>query len=364
VNAAINRYADPQFHCELAFATYATNVEHAFVLVPGGMIVPVMSKRDCPGIIAAQRCYVRKPGPKTEEPFTAEEWRGVMERCLAARRESMLDAIRVIVQGHGTLPQAPGLDSALLQFEASAIERWATLLQDLPPDDDARIPLGHYEISFVILDAPSAGTAGELRRRMATASNVKHTGWGPFVQITRPEFEPRVVDGNVEVWIGQLVEDRVARDSAHCDYWRAHPSGLFFLLRGYDEDVSNRVKPGSIIDVSLPIWRVGEALLYASRVARTYGENPEIIVRCRYTGLRNRRLGSLDQLRNFFMREDRLSYDDEAKLSTRTTAAEIDDNLVEILHPLLVPLYERFSFFELRVELVREEIAKLRGNRF
>jgi hypothetical protein len=170
VNAAINRYADPRFHCELAFATHpATNIEHGFVLVPGGTIVPVMSKRDCPGIIAAQRCYVRKPGPMTEEPFTAEEWRGVMERCLAARRESMLDAIRVIVQGHGTLLQAPGLDSGLLQFEASAIERWARLLQDLPPDDDARIPLGHYEISFVILDAPSAGTAGELRHRMATA---------------------------------------------------------------------------------------------------------------------------------------------------------------------------------------------------
>ncbi len=108
VNAAINRYADPQFHCELAFATHlGTNIEHAFVFVPGGMTVPVMSKRDCQGIIVAQRCYVRKPGPKTEEPFTAEEWRGVMERCLAARRESMLDAIRVIVQGHGTLaPEA------------------------------------------------------------------------------------------------------------------------------------------------------------------------------------------------------------------------------------------------------------------
>ena len=46
------------------------------------------------------------------------------------------------------------------------------------------------------------------------------------------------------------------------------------------------------------------------------------------------------------------------------SAAEIDDNLVEILQPLLAPLYERFGFFELRPELIRSEIAKMRSNRF
>jgi hypothetical protein len=38
VNAAINRYADPAFHCELVFAAHPdTQTEHAFVIVPGGM---------------------------------------------------------------------------------------------------------------------------------------------------------------------------------------------------------------------------------------------------------------------------------------------------------------------------------------
>jgi hypothetical protein len=78
INAAINRYADPKFHCELAFANHPeTNNEHAFVMVPGGMIVPMMSVRGCDGVIGAQKCYVRKPGPRSEEPFTSEEWRAV-----------------------------------------------------------------------------------------------------------------------------------------------------------------------------------------------------------------------------------------------------------------------------------------------
>ena len=84
------------------------------------MTVPVMSKRDCENVISLHRCYVRKPGPRSEEPFTSEEWRGVMERCITARRESMLDAIRFIMQGHGEVRQPTQAQDALRAFNRSA----------------------------------------------------------------------------------------------------------------------------------------------------------------------------------------------------------------------------------------------------
>jgi hypothetical protein len=365
INNAVNRFAEPEFHCELAFATHpVTHHEHAFVLVPGGMIVPVMSARSCEGVIAAQRCYVRKPGPRSEEPFTTEEWRGVMERCIAARRDNMLDAIRVIVQGHGSPSAPPVAVDTLVDFERGALERWNNLIREVPAYDEARMVHGHYEISFQLLDVPPAASAAELLRRMATASRIKHTGWGPFVQLSRGEFEPRIVGGNVEAWLGRDTEDRLMRVSAHCDYWCANPSGLFFLLRGYDEDAVEGFTPGSIIDITLPIWRVGETLLYASRIARSYGENPRISARCHYRGLGNRRLGAVDQLRRFFMDDSRICHDADVQLSTVASAAELDDNLIEILHPMLVPLYEQFRFFELSLDLVRAEISRMRGSRF
>jgi hypothetical protein len=87
VNASVRRFVDPEFHCGLMFLPHpASGYEHAFVIVPGGMTVPVMSKRGCEGVINAQRCYMRKPGPRSEEPFTAEEWRSVMQRCLILLR--------------------------------------------------------------------------------------------------------------------------------------------------------------------------------------------------------------------------------------------------------------------------------------
>jgi hypothetical protein len=57
---------------------------------------------------------------------------------------------------------------------------------------------------------------------------------------------------NFAIWI----VPRNSRDSAHCDFWRAHPSGLLYQLRGYDEDSTDQVQPGTVFDVTLPIWRL------------------------------------------------------------------------------------------------------------
>lgn len=365
INAAIGRYSDPAFHCDIMFAQHpVTGREHAFVIVPGGMTVPVMCRRACDGVINQHRCYIRKPGPRSEEPTTAEEWRGLLERCVQARRENMLDAIRVIVHGHGSPTPAEPARNALATFGDAARARWRQLIEDLPPDDPARMQDGRFELELEFVGVRGAGTPTETLRRMREASHIKHTGWGPFVLLTRDAFAPRPVDGNVEAWLGHPVEDRARRDPWHCDFWRVHPSGLLFLSRGYAEDSSDRFPPGAILDFTMPIWIIGEALLYASRLARLFDDagDPDILARCRYHGLRERRLDCLLPGRHFA--RNRVCNDDSAELQTQATASQIDDNLVEVLHSLLAPLYERFGFYELSRELVRIEIDQLRRNRF
>ena len=364
INAAITRYSDPAFHCGLVFASHpSTGHEHAFVIVPGGMTVPVMCRRTCDGIISQHSCYIRKPGPRSEEPFSAEEWRALFQRCIQAGRENMLDAIRLIVQGHNRPAPTEAARNALETFSTTARDRWRQLVADLPPNDDARMPHGHYEGGFEFVGVRNAGSVTETLQRMTEANRVKHTGWGPFALLTREPFQPQPIDGNVEAWIGRPVRDRAVRNPAHCDFWRVHSSGLLFLLRGYDEDSSDRVDPGVILDITLPIWRIGEAMLYASRLARLFDSgDPDILVRCNYYGLRGRRLDCLTPGRHFSF--DRICNDDNAALQAQATATQMDDNLVEVLHSLLIPLYERFAFFELPREIVRTEIEQMRRNRF
>jgi len=363
VNAAINRYADPPLHCELSFAEHPeTAVQHAFVRVPGGHRVPIMSKRDYSGVIAAQRCYIRKPGPRSEEPHTAEEWRGLLDQCVRTGRENMLDAIRLIVQGHPSVLPPAGEANACRQFVSEAQDRWQQLINPLPEADPARMPNGHYELICEIENAPPASNLRELLRRMDTAGTIRHTGWRPFVTLGRAPFEPIVVDGLIETWLGHPEEGAYARTPGHCDFWRADLDGRLFLLRGYDEDGNGRVEPGTCIGLTLPIWRVGEAMLYVARLAKLFADDPSVFVGCRYTGLQNRVLSNLGGGRYFLGHH--VCSEQEVSIETQALASEIDNNLAEILHSLLAPLYERFSFFELPMTMVASEIESMRRTRF
>jgi hypothetical protein len=274
----------------------------------------------------------------------------------------MLDAIRLIVQGQaGTPPNEENLE-AILDYTAAALARWNELIEPLPEDDVGRTPHGRYELSFEIENAPHPQSLADLRRRMDAAGGIKHTGWGPFVTLHREPLAPYAIDEAIEAWLGAPDVDRFQRTPAHCDFWRASLSNRLFLLRGFDEDGGERRPAGQLFDVTLPVWRVGEAMLYVSRLARALDEDAVVTTRCRYIGLRGRSLTSWTGRRLIF--DGLHSRDNEVTLQTRASAVEIDENLAEVLHPMLVPLYERFDFFELPQRLVTEELAEMRANRF
>lgn len=150
VNAAVNRYADPNISCEVLHLNHpATGHEHALILVSGGTSVPVMSVKELPGTIAQQRCYIRKPGPKSEEPYTAEEWRGLLNRCVQNGRDNLLDSIRTIFYGLQPATVQPVVNK-LRDFSDQALARWEVLTKPLSPTEPARMPLGSYELGFEI----------------------------------------------------------------------------------------------------------------------------------------------------------------------------------------------------------------------
>jgi hypothetical protein len=362
INAAINRFADPAIHCELLFARHpGSRTEHAFVVVPGGFPVPVMSRRECQGIIAAQRSYVRKPGPRSEEPFTAEEWRALFDRCLRAGRGSMLDAIRHIVQGQAGAPPAEDALARLSAFAQAGYARWQSLVEPMSADDPARMPHGYRELTFEIRNVSAAPTLVELRRRLETAEAIRLTGWHPFISLNREPFAPKIVGGLIEAWLGPIEDKGLRRTPAHCDFWRASLDGHLYMLRGYEEDEGERRQPGTAYDVTLPIWRVAEPLLHVARLARLFGDDATIALKCRFTGLANRRLTSITGRRHI---SNRVSADNEVEGGLTASVAEIEDNLAELMHSLLRPLYERFDFFDLPMNLVIEELNALRAGRF
>ena len=363
-NGAVQRYADPAIHVRVDWVKNGeTGVRHPVVIVPADTGTPAMAKRDCEGVLNQARIYVRKPGPRSEEPRTVEEWRDLLDRYVRRGRSNMLDAIRAIVEGRAEEADAqPDLQERLAAFMAASAERHEALIDgaSLPPTEPARMPMGRYEIGFAFDGADEVPSLTSLRSRIDEAHRVKLTGWPAFLTMIRPEFGPFPSDGGIEAWLGRPVGEHFREDAAHANFWRIAPEGLLYMASGYNEDSStDRVEPGTAFDLTLPVWRVGEAVLFARRLAATFEGVERIAARVRWSGLEGRALRTLTGTRGS-MSYDRVSRTGEVTSQIVTTPDQIDDTLPEVLRSLLAPVYEIFDFYDLPVRIVEEELANLR----
>ena len=357
VNAAVHLYAE---HIE---SHPDTHVPHPIVIIPS-TTVPVMSKKDCQRVIAQNRCYVRKPGPKSEDPRTSEEWRTLLNRCVRANRDEMLEAFRLIMTGSVETPTSiPNALDNLQDYCTSAHGRWEELVSDEPDNSLARFPHGYYEMAFSLVGAAPANNLIKLRDRLNVARQIKLSGWPPFLDPQVLGWTLRSDEDFVEAWLGGLGRDGWMNVMAHhCDFWRASLDGKLYTIRSYIEDErENDPRSGSVIYTTSPILCIGEGLLFASRFAETFGDIDQIAVYCRFTGLEGRWLGpapwdSVPSLPGIYT-----SNTDAVMLTDQFTQQQVQDNLAEILHPLLQRLYEKFNFFNLSFDLVAKKLQEMRS---
>jgi len=365
INGIVQNYCDPPFHCAVHIVANPTSALFPIVVVPGGHRVPVRARRAGPNgnTVHNNAIYVRKPGPRSEIPLTTPEWDDLLARCFRNRRDEMFDQIRDLITGAVPRAEQPVEPDHLAEWVRSSRQRWDGLVAALPVDAPPRLPHGRYQIAYQIAGERKAIAPGKLPE-ILMASVVRHTGWPPFWYPTRHDIAPYPIDGAVECWMGP---DQ--REPGHADFWRINPDGFAFLLRGYQEDGMRAevhgigdVKPGTSFDVTLPVWRVSEALLHAQSLANNLFEGPTTIkFVVQYEGLTNRALVSIGNQRLLF--GDRICHQDTITLDTHIDAQTIDANLPEIVHPLLSPLYSLFDFHELSRQLVVEEITRMRAGR-
>lgn len=365
VNGIIGRYAEPKFHCQVDYVSHqTTHVSHPVIRVPPSN-VPVMCKRDQEEAgVSQHRFYIRKSGPSSEHPQTAEEWRGLLDRCIWTRRESMLDAIRSIVLGQ-TETLGPSTDplDALGDFSTAAHERWTELVSDRPSDSPARFPHGYYELAFALVGATPAESMNQLMERLGTTQGVKLSGWTPFMHMRVSGWEPYRYEEFVEAWVGRPVDGQMWNDSFHADFWRASLDGKLYTIRGYIEDGElaqhRQSEPGTEFSNAVPSIKIAEGLLFARRLATLFADVEQIAIRCRFTGLEGRSLLLVDYPAPF-TEVGPVARDSEVMLKGQVSPEQVDDNLPEVIHSLVRPLYGRFGFYQIPVDHVQRLLNKLR----
>jgi hypothetical protein len=196
------------------------------------------------------------------------------------------------------------------------------------------------------------------------------SGWPPWWVPNRNEIAPYPHDQLVECWLKDLRGDifgnyrsDVFRFTGHSDFWRASPKGKMFLLRGYQEDGARNAEPGTILDLILPIWRIGECLLHADRLAKTLmgNEATTIAFRSVWTGLMGRTLVSWAEPRRVLFLARGPSRQDTVTSERIIPSDQISETLPELVKNLTQPLYEIFDFYDIPSNVVREELLKMRG---
>ena len=283
------------------------------------------------------------------------------ERTLSLAKA--FDILRVV-----GLFEEPTEDGAQEVFVQEAFARWGKLTAKLPEDSPGRFPDGWYRIDYALEGDLKDIELHKLQAILAQAE-LRLTGWPTFLVPTRAELAPREVDGVLECWLapGDSGIDRALYDAAHCDFWRAAPTGRMFLIRGYQEDSQETFAPGKIFDTGLPIWRLGEALLHAAHLATLLKreESSEITVKFRvlYTGLTGRVLKAWANPLADLLIEGGAARSDEVMLETIVTASAIEKDLVAVVFPLVASLYERFGVSELSLDRVRAEAQHLQKSR-
>lgn len=370
VQDAIQRYVEPAIQCR---TEHVDHPEHGkqlpIVVVPGGHRVPIRAKSGSPdGKLVKDRVYIRRPGPRSEEPQTSSEWDQLLERCLRARKEELLAGIRDLlagevprVAGHGTT-----VPDRLEAFIRSGQQRWNHLTKDLPSGSPPRFPHGFYEAGLAIdgaFDVPSLLKFRELLQN----SLRNHSGWPPFVIVDRPPYEPRPVEDAIETWIGPE-EDGSTEVPSSSDFWRIAPAGLFYTRRGFDEDGRlKRLEPGTALSLTTPIWRIGEIILQTYYVAVALEvEEANLISRFRWKGIARRNLVSLGDrhLSIGYSSIAQPAHQDEYEGAATMAVASVPTSLPEIVHEILAPLYELFGFFQLSKRAVEEELAEMMRHQY
>ena len=359
INGIIQRYADPVFHCECRDVTHPENgLNYPIIIVPGGHKTPIHTRHGGPdGRYFNQNEYlIRRPGPRSEVPQSAQEWSELINRCIMNRKEDLLDGIRSILTGIPTQVIEEQTDVLLDEWVSDSLIRFDELVNErLPNEGPSRYSYGKWYIGYLIngdFDIPNLTRLREIIRTIVG----NETGWPVWLYGVSHSM-PYPYDGTIEC----LIISEHFSDGAHSDYWRASPEGKMFLSRGYQEDGSTSSHElGTVFDFTLPIWRIGECALHSYRLANELSDEPlEITLSVTWDGLQNRTLVSWASPR-YFLRGNRCHTN---MITSKYTfrSDQVETNLPEIVNEILKPLYEAFDFFTLPSSTLIHELRRLRG---
>jgi hypothetical protein len=362
VNGVSRTYLNPPVHCDVRHIAHpVSRLLFPVIAVPGSHSIPIIARRGGPqgqSTLQAGRTYIRRVGPSSEEPQTPDEWRGLLDRCVRAGREELVDRIRLIVAGEPIASaQQTSLDE-LDQWINESEARWQSLVSELPEAHPARFPLGYYRFAYQLRGEFDRPSLQKLRGALVEAE-VRNSGWPHWPIYSREDLRPAPFEDTIECTLAKRADAQEAAPDI-LDYWRVSLEGKTYSIRGLNEDSHPDLgEPGKGLDISTPTRRLADALIHSSNLANQLGmKNGQIDFDLLWSGLAGRQIVSMN--RNRWLVDRYVTRQPRYQRRLSISIENLIGQLPEIIDTALRPMYESFDFFPLPPRLTIEEIAAWR----
>jgi hypothetical protein len=220
-----------------------------------------------------------------------------------------------------------------------------------------------YRESVVIVEGEVPAHAADNEFRDRLLGRVQDTsGWPPFVDFSRGGREsdrPYVLDNGWQALVTNLPPE-MAIMGHHLDFWRIDPRGVFYHVRGLEDDLndSRGVAPREGLELLIQMSSIAEIISTALSFGRSLGCKEDVtslIFGFRWTKLRGRMLTSWTDPRMGIRQPQRARQDVYAStpivVPLETSRLGIAAHVVNVVKPLF-NLFGGFDFDTRIVERV------------
>lgn len=207
---------------------------------------------------------------------------------------------------------------------------------------------------------PDALPTGTFMNKV-DAANPQYTGWPAWLDsrsFSETLDQPRVQDNS---WQANIM----ALEGGWADHWeflQFDPRGSFFMRRVMQDDMSDKVEPGSALDPILMLYRVTEVMAVGISIARAldWQETDRAGFRFRWTGLAGRRLVPwVNRLSSMGRSGSTPAVDDAAESFVSMTLDVPHSALAPHVQVAIAPLFAAFGGYEPPPAAVENAVQQL-----
>lgn len=290
IQEIVSRFAYDPFEITVGFASINGN-EYPVISIPNGVRVPVATKRDLISngkkLIAIGEIYFRtlaSNGRPSTAPARPSDWKEIIEICFENREADIGRFLRRHLAGSdlkglltATTVATPTrsledrVESALTEGEKRF--EFAVQARTFKENEAAKLNGGSWSVA-VVVEPPHPNAIPDTNFfNVVASSNPQYTGWPVWLDsrgFRDGTAHPQVID---KAWQALVVSFESWSD--HVDFMRLDPTGIFYLRRVLQDDLTPKISPGTELDVILTILRITETLAVALTMTKALGWEPE-----------------------------------------------------------------------------------------